>query len=247
MCTVSWIHRPGGYQLLCNRDEKHSRLPAAGPAIHASGGARFVAPIDGNAGGTWVAANEFGLTLALLNGNPAVSSATSRGRLITGLAASASISDLRRRLSQIDLGAFSPFSMAVLEPGMPSSLFEWDRTHLTITNDAGHRMPLTSSSFDPDNVKLSRVRDFSERLRRAGHLEASLLFDFHRSHGPSIGRPSAYSTCMHRSDARTVSFSWIDVSTSQVRFFYSPDAPCQWAPGETVTLARKPADCAVPG
>ena len=25
MCTVSWFHEPGGYQLLCNRDEKFSR------------------------------------------------------------------------------------------------------------------------------------------------------------------------------------------------------------------------------
>jgi hypothetical protein len=28
MCTVSWIHEADGYQLLCNRDENHTRYRA---------------------------------------------------------------------------------------------------------------------------------------------------------------------------------------------------------------------------
>ena len=69
MCTVSWLYHPGGYQLFCNRDEKHHRLPALPPLSCVHRGMQYVAPVDGDAGGTWLAVNEAGLTLCLLNGN----------------------------------------------------------------------------------------------------------------------------------------------------------------------------------
>ena len=55
MCTVSWIHQGPGYQLFCNRDEKHTRRPASKPQLLTRGGVRFLAPIDGDFGGTWIA------------------------------------------------------------------------------------------------------------------------------------------------------------------------------------------------
>src|SRR6185312_11981515 len=67
MCTVSWIHAREGYQLLCNRDERHTRRPAQAPTVRQNGGVRFIAPIDGEEGGSWIGVNEFGLTLCLLN------------------------------------------------------------------------------------------------------------------------------------------------------------------------------------
>ena len=62
MCTVSWLHEPGGYHLLCNRDEKRTRGAALGPRIQKSAGVRFVAPADADFGGTWIAVNEFGVS-----------------------------------------------------------------------------------------------------------------------------------------------------------------------------------------
>ena len=70
MCTVSWVHQPGGYHLLSNRDEKRTRGTASAPALVERGGVRFIAPIDADFGGTWIAANEFGISLCLLNGDP---------------------------------------------------------------------------------------------------------------------------------------------------------------------------------
>ena len=54
------------------------------------------------------------------------------------------------------------------------------------------------------------------------------LFAFHRSHAPAR---SAYSTCMHRADAETVSFSWIQVTHQETDFCYTPGAPCEKLPG----------------
>jgi hypothetical protein len=76
MCTVSWIHQGSGYQLLCNRDEKRTRRPASAPQLLTRNNVRFVAPIDGDSGGTWVAVNEFGLSLVLLNRAPSSAAKT---------------------------------------------------------------------------------------------------------------------------------------------------------------------------
>lgn len=244
MCTVSWVHTDDGYRLLCNRDEKNTRLPASMPEVRFSGGVQYVAPLDGDFGGSWVATNEYGLTIALLNGpvnapRGTLRGSKSRGHLVMELAGARSGEDVRRQIVQEDLGSLACLSLVVLEPGEPALLFEWDGWHLTITENAEHRMPLTSSSFDPQGVQEQRLQELSSRLRAAQVLDADLLFEFHRSHGMGIDKPSAYSVCMHRPDAQTVSFTWIDVSRSDVRFFYSPAAPCQWAPGESVSLSRK--------
>lgn len=67
MCTVSWLHKAKGYVLLCNRDERHTRKPALGPRISERNGISFIAPVDGDHGGSWIGVNQFGLTLCLLN------------------------------------------------------------------------------------------------------------------------------------------------------------------------------------
>ena len=78
-------------------------------------------------------------------------------------------------------------------------------------------MPLVSSSFDPEGVRRRRREEFARRLDAAGRLDASVLFAFHSSRGR---KSDAYSTWMRRSDARTVSFSWIRVSRATVEFLY---------------------------
>ena len=69
MCTVSWLHSPNGYHLLCNRDEKRTRSSAIAPRISVNGAVQFIAPLDQDFGGTWIATNEFGTSICLLNGN----------------------------------------------------------------------------------------------------------------------------------------------------------------------------------
>lgn len=238
MCTVSWVHGNDGYELLCNRDEKRNRLPALGPSVRRASGVRYIAPSDGNAGGSWIAVNEYGLTLALLNRHDANQTAArlSRGYLTLALADARCIEEAGERIRRADLSRFPGFTLAAFEAGKPCMVFEWDGHDLAATRNAEHRMPLTSSSFDPEAVTQSRTAEFSRQERTAGHRDANLLADFHRSHNPT---PSAYSTCMHRPDAQTVSFTRIRVTGAEVNLFYSPAAPCAAAPGETVRLTRK--------
>jgi hypothetical protein len=227
MCTVTWTQEADGYQLLCNRDEKRTRAQAAAPRLQTRDGVRFIAPADGDFGGTWISANEFGVTLCLLNGAPG-SARVSRGLFLLELAPARSVVEVAARFSERDLTNYAPFTVATLEPNR-AEVMTWDGNQKALrpTSEAF----LTSSSFDPEGVAARRRAAFERRLD---------LFSFHASHGP---RADAYSTCMHRADAETVSFSWIRVTGSEVGFFYTPAAPCKWAPGESLSLPRKMGTC----
>jgi len=227
MCTVSWIQQPGGYHLLCNRDEKLARGAALAPMVIERGGIRYLAPVDSDFGGTWLAVNEFGLSVCLLNGSARLRSARprrSRGLLLRELAWATSAGECVLWLKQLDLGPFAPFVLLVLEPGRSAILAEWNGEVLAVDPAGDAHMPLTSSSYDAAGVRRFRLNEFARRVGPAARVDPTLLYQFHSSHAAS---PDAYSPCMHRDDAETVSFSWVTVTREEIRFLYSPAAPCR--------------------
>lgn len=243
MCTVSWRHDDNGYQLLCNRDEKRTRAIAVAPRIRVRDGVRFIAPTDADSGGSWISANEFGVSVCLLNGDnlsgtsrQRYESYRSRGLLLLELVTVNSVMEVCERISYLDLSIFAPFTVVALEPGLHAMIIEWNGSERAILPYGEPFVPLISSSFDPDGVRFRRRREFERCVADSGKLDANALYAFHESHGHG---PDAYSPCMHRVDAETVSFSWLRVSESCVNFFYSPAAPCKRSPGETTVLALR--------
>lgn len=246
MCTVSWIRQAGGYSLFCNRDENHARRVAIPPAVRERRGVRFIAPIDGAYGGTWIGVNQFGLSLCLLNRyqDEAVPSLEangylSRGLLLVELIDCRTRSQTQSRIEPITLAHFQPFTLLILEPEQPSLLTHWTGQELLIETDGESAMPLISSSHDLAGVSLSRRRYFDSLLTEAGKVDDCLLDKFHGGHFPAA---SAYSTCMHRDDARTVSFSKVKVSRNDIEFFYHADSPCAGALADNrfeVVMARE--------
>lgn len=268
MCTVSWIHQPGGYQLFCNRDERRTRKPALPPQVLDFQNVKAIAPRDGDFGGSWISVNEFGLALSLLNlhrgtdfslSRPERQTSvcptdfTSRGLLLMELASSRSREEVLERIAKARLENFQPFTLLTLTPDEAALIIRWDGSECLIDRDAEGRMPLTSSSFDSDRVIEARKRKFSELTwawiadvasapairealaERPRSIDASLLLDFHRNHDPA---PSAYSTCMHRPDAETVSFSRVKVNSNSVEFRYHPHSPCREGKAEIQFLPR---------
>src|SRR3954452_6748188 len=111
MCTVSWFHTGAGYHLLSNRDEKKTRSLALPPAIDGRRGVRFIAPMDGDCGGTWIGVNEFALSVCLVNGSPVPAqrgTSLSRGLVVAELLDSRSISEALQRLHAADLSDVAP-------------------------------------------------------------------------------------------------------------------------------------------
>lgn len=239
MCTVSWLRQQdGGYQLLCNRDEKRTRREASPPQVERWGEVSVMAPRDGEAGGSWIAVNDRGVSLCLLNGSgPRQRNVPmeSRGSLLLALSPARGAADACERAWQSDLARIAPFTLLALEPYQPASILEWDGERKTLLLQADSLLPLASSSVDAEAARARRRAEFA-RLTRGGRIvTASALCAFHESHG---GGASAFSPCMHRADAATVSFSWITVTRHWVDFFYAPGSPCELRPGQTTRLAR---------
>lgn len=249
MCTVTWLRTEGGYELFSNRDERRTRPPAEPPRALVLGGVRCLAPVDAEAGGSWITVNELGVCLTLLNlyeapvqeAPPSGGELKSRGLLVTELAGAGSAREAVRRLGESALGRYRPFTLLAIDAEGPARSVRWDGERRT---DLGPEppMPLVSSGYDAAGANAARARLLEAMRAVHGELSSALLLRFHASHQPERG---AYSPCMHRSDAETVSLSWVRVTHEAVSFAYGPGAPCTAALGEPVTLARVPARVAV--
>ena len=246
MCTVSWTGTPAGYLLFFNRDERRERA-AALPPRHERGadGTRFLAPVDAEAGGTWLGVNEHGLTLGLLNhyaadasraATPAREAAppTSRGLLMRQLLVASELRALEQALAvALEQRRYRPFTLLAFAPshGAAPRAFTWDGAGLHAK--PAPTPPISSSSVETAGVLASRAAHF----RQLGpHPEAPALEAYHRSHQPERG---AFSVCMHRPDARTVSLSRIDVDAERVAIRYGAGPACQARLGPALTLARQ--------
>ncbi|HSE25357.1 MAG TPA: NRDE family protein [Pyrinomonadaceae bacterium] len=240
MCTVSWLRQAEGYVLLCNRDERHTRKAASGPRIGSVHGVLFVAPVDGDQGGSWIGTNQFGLTLCLLNRygdwmpDPN-SDYTSRGLLLVDLLDCRDNQHLSERVNHIELDRFQPFTMLALSVDEPATLIDWNGLECAVQLDAELRMPLTSSSLKDTNVNALRRKVFAELGSHRGSIDSDLLHQFHQSHLPNRG---PHSVCMHRDDAATISLSIVTVGPASVEFLYHPKSPCLKATEEKVSLKR---------
>ncbi|MEO8138672.1 MAG: NRDE family protein [Gemmatimonadota bacterium] len=244
MCTVSWLPDRLGYTLCFNRDERLTRAPALPPAVRDGGAVQYIAPLDGNFGGTWLASNAFGLSLGILNryrvpGYVAPPSPRSRGLLPLQLIAHPTAAEAVAGLGTTDLGATQPFVLIAVEPGGPVRLAGWDGSTLEVTSHARAGLIMTSSSVTEPEVAASR-----QALFGALHeISVQQLESLHRSHLPERGRCSV---CMHREDAETQSFSEIRVTAHQVSWLHTPDAPCRGAALPAITLARRALHCPSP-
>lgn len=250
---MSWLRDGTGYDLFFNRDEKRSRLPAQPPEVRRVGSTAILAPRDEQAGGSWVAVNEYGLTLALLNGylggdaatTPPSGQWTSRGRLVMDLADCTAVAELAERLKARDLETFRSFHLAALDPHA-ALLASWRDGALECVDESCFSPPLISSSFRFEEVAESRRERYREFIDAAGGSTVEGSLAYHRSHAPERG---PFSPCMHREDARTISFSWVHVNDACVQMRYAPDAPCRgWPPGPALSLDRsKPGSLSLAG
>jgi len=222
MCTATWLMQADSYELFCNRDESRKRRPALPPALLQRAGVNYIAPIDADAGGSWIAVNESGLSLCLLNYYPTIGqepstiSPPSRGLLLISL--------INQRSPSVDptaLEAYRPFLLLVLAPRQEPRLWCWNGRNLESETP---QMPVTTSSFDPERVVAHRRAMFTRVQGEA----------YHVSHDPAGG---AYSVCMTRADAQTVSFSHIIVGPEQIEFEYKSLAPEEIA--TRMSLLRK--------
>ena len=253
MCTISWFYHEHGYELFFNRDESRERPKADIPRIH-NGSVRSIMPIDPQGGGTWLGVNEYGISCALLNFYQGVlpkGALRSRGQIVSSLMACKDVDSVANAIGALELSRHAPFSLLVFPPdgdNVGSIMWQWTGRSLDRVQQIS---PLISSAYDFSSVRESRHSMYQEvtptalgEVKQLRFNSAEQLVDrcieihaeLHRSHRPS---KSAYSICMHRDDAETMSFSHISVGQSRVLFRYADGAPCSTPLLEAAVLDLK--------
>jgi uncharacterized protein with NRDE domain len=119
MCTLIALHRciPGAPLIVAaNRDEYTDR-PSRGPALREFEHAFVVAPLDAQAGGTWLGVNPAGVFAALTNrrAESPDPSRRSRGLLVLDALAAASAEEAAAAAVELPHGAYNPFNLFVAD------------------------------------------------------------------------------------------------------------------------------------
>ena len=222
MCTITWKDDEVGYSVYCSRDERKTRQRAFPPRVHDGQGVTYIAPVDRDGGGTWISVNEAGVTLALLNFYPQACPAVpsdrrSRGLLLTDLAGVTRWAELTWRLSREPLSRYEPFRLAVFIPNASPMLCTWNGHEHVTASLSEDDLPLTTSSFEDKAVAWYRRETFARYKAYSGQTDDSMLVAFHQSREPA--KP-AFSVCMERPDASTVSFTRVEVVALDIRMTY---------------------------
>jgi hypothetical protein len=238
MCTLTWSTCSHGYDVYFNRDESIRRLPALPPTVTKTPAGRFLAPTDRDAGGTWIGVNSQGITVCILNYYTGTVSAPppqdphlrSRGFIVRDSLSRGSAREIRDYLDALDLSRYRPFQVVVFAPedamtAEPVSFLWTGRDQLVVSRPAP---PVSSSGFDPQNVIARRRKLYQEKLqhwreKREGPPDHRFFYDYHADRTPG---EEAYSVCMERSNARTMSFTHISVRGQEAEMVYSGDPLC---------------------
>ena len=228
MCTVTFIAQRNGYCLGMNRDEKLTRADGLPPTRHKANGRVVLSPSEPS-GGTWIALNDSGASLALINWysvtNRVDGSALSRGAVVKTVGAVDSSECADARLRELPLKRINPFRLIGIFPASGEIVeWCWNLKRLARRKAPWRTQQWISSGFDEPAAQRARGREFRHALEHTSAPRLSWLRKLHSSHTPHLG---PFSTCMHRSDAATVSYTEISVSSRTATMRYHAGAPCK--------------------
>lgn len=237
MCTVTIVpmgERSGGIRMACNRDELRTRPLALPPQRRTAGNRQFLAPIDPVSDGTWVAANDAGLLMTLLNANPAKddqnrqnrhpSNLQSRGSIIPSLMGCSDTPSAIERIQSVDVLRYPPFRLIMVDVEQLVDTRSDGRTLNVRSSPLGNCPWMFASSGLGDHLVIPPRQELFDEMFR-GMDEASWLAaqeEYHRHQWPDR---KELSVCMSRPDARTVSCTTITLDVREVRMKYHPGPP----------------------
>ncbi|MEH0690877.1 NRDE family protein [Vibrio cholerae] len=224
MCTLSWTyHGVSHYRVYFNRDEQRTRQPATEPQAMQLEEVNCLMPLDPEGGGSWIATNEYGVTVCLLNfyqGQMPQGPLTSRGQIVKQLASSVSSQEVDRRMLALNLSHYAPFTVVSFDTRRNANetvMWTWDGQALS-----HHRAvaPIVSSGrffYDALDYRTSLFADLASQSS-----DDTLGERFHTRHDTQ--RPHL-SPLMAREDARTVSITTVHVSpTDKIMGYQAIDA-----------------------
>jgi hypothetical protein len=228
MCT-SIIYRDyknQSFGMGFNRDESFKRKPCLNPTKVEYNGIKYISPIDGDHGGTWIGINSKKIIYAILNLYEAqlkiIKNPTSRGFLVQ---------DLLKEKMDFDefktekLQLFYPFRIIKVNMNI-TEILSWNGQEVKYEKDDS-KWKIIASSF--------MLGSTAEEIRRSVfqknylHYENSMDFinlssKFLSSHLPERGGASP---CMHRRESHTVSNTIVHVTEKGTKVLFKNCQPCE--------------------
>lgn len=218
MCTVTILDTgDNGFRMVASRDESPTRARASSPrwVKGIAGDARAIWPIDGRAGGTWVAAGEHGLVLTVLNVNlkdppmPDEDRRVSRGSIIPQLIRLRDADAAAEALAGFELDRFEPFRLVAadsIDGELRIVQCRWDGVELVTTQIGSGPACFASSGLGDEHVE-PRLPLFDEMIEEDGPTpDTQDAYHMHR--WPD--RPEI-SVLMERPGAMTISITTIQM------------------------------------
>jgi len=240
MCTVTIVQLTDAgerrrIRLACNRDELRSRALARPPELRACGVHRALMPVDPASDGTWIAVNDALVAASLLNVNagdrgPADGGRPprSRGAIVPEMMRFDCARDAADAITNVEPRDYSPFRVVVVDS---RAVFEVRSDGQSIEvaeiDQADRPLFFTSSGLGDALVEAPRRALFDEwfgDLGESGNADRRIALQdsFHRHQWPER---TALSVCMSRADARTVSYTVIEIDSHGATMSYQGDSP----------------------
>jgi uncharacterized protein with NRDE domain len=195
-------------RVVFNRDELLTRSPARPPVVRVVGGMRAIFPVDGESGGTWIAANDAGIVFALLNVNCGTAQGRiSRGTIIPRLLGCSSVAEAADAMRRLPLHEYSPFRLLLLSDQSLREMVYDGQERRDTTHQIDRPFMRTSSGLGDELVERPRRELFDQIVGSAPSARAQDEFHCHAwTDTPHL------SVQMSRPDARTVSRTTITFS-----------------------------------
>ena len=239
MCTISFLPNARGFYLAMNRDELLTRVAGLPPAVVGTSSCRVVYPRE-PAGGTWIAVNDRGICLTLLNWHRVdcfpPGEVISRGEVVKSLALAGSLSEVEEKLHRLPLSHMRPFRLLVIANSEQAvGEHRWNLQQIKKQRHGWIHRHWFSSGYDEETAE--RVRNGvcrkAWRQKDAGTLQ--WLRDLHATHLPG---PGPFSICMHQAVAETVSYTEVTVANQEITMRYKPGLVCLSTPLHETILSH---------
>jgi hypothetical protein len=159
----------------------------------------------------------------------------SRGLVVKELAGKSTAKEIAAAVKKLPVRKLRPFRLiAILSRERRVIEWRWNLQRLAIRNHEWQRQHWFSSGFDERRAELERQRVCDAANDQQSAESLSWLRQLHRSHAPKRG---AFSICMHRPDAATVSYTEVAVSKRRATMRYKPGPCCSNGANVTRTIS----------
>lgn len=233
------------FRLVFNRDEQRTRALGTPIAAVVAGSRRAIHPSDPDGGGTWIAVNDAGIAVAILNRNEheipdGRGEGVSRGLIIPHLLSSGSLQEVAQNTEKVARTVARGFRLIATDGRHVLEVIGGNHRCETALEPFMRPFVRASSGLGDELVRTPRTELFEGIVVRAPcDARADAQAAFHNHAWPDRRHLSVR---MDRAEARSVSQTLINVTQHEIVMQYAPrageSAHDGFAPVQTLVLAR---------